>query len=50
MLLPMASQTGSPFATVSGAVPRITSLLVKPASWVCNLDCDRFEMPDSALR
>jgi uncharacterized protein len=40
MLLPMAPQSGSPLATVSGAVPRITSLLVKPASAVCNLDCE----------
>ena len=24
----------------SGAVPRITSLLIKPASAVCNLDCE----------
>jgi uncharacterized protein len=26
-------------ASVSGATPRITSLLIKPASAVCNLDC-----------
>ena len=26
-------------ATVTGAAPRITSLLIKPASAVCNLDC-----------
>lgn len=40
--------TGNPFpivgsgystATVSGMAPRITSLLIKPASAVCNLDC-----------
>jgi serine-type anaerobic sulfatase-maturating enzyme len=40
MLLPMVPQSGSRLATVSGAVPRITSLLVKPASAVCNLDCE----------
>src|SRR5947208_10354524 len=39
----------------SGAVPRITSLLIKPASAVCNLDCeycfylDREADPYSAL-
>jgi len=27
-------------AGVTGAVPRITSLLIKPASAVCNLDCE----------
>lgn len=27
------------YSTVSGAAPRITSLLIKPASAVCNLDC-----------
>ena len=27
------------YSTVSGAPPRITSLLIKPASAVCNLDC-----------
>jgi serine-type anaerobic sulfatase-maturating enzyme len=36
----MASQNGSPVATISGPVPRITSLLVKPASAVCNLDSE----------
>lgn len=30
---------GQDLASVSGAAPRITSLLVKPASAVCNLDC-----------
>ncbi len=30
---------GPSLATVSGPVPRITSLLIKPASAVCNLDC-----------
>ncbi len=28
------------FATVSGPAPRITSLLIKPASAICNLDCE----------
>ena len=27
------------YSTVAGAAPRITSLLIKPASAVCNLDC-----------
>ena len=26
-------------ASISGQAPRITSLLIKPASAVCNLDC-----------
>src|SRR5438874_8310717 len=30
---------GDAAALVSGAAPRITSLLIKPASAVCNLDC-----------
>jgi uncharacterized protein len=30
---------GFPSAAVSGPVPRITSILIKPASAVCNLDC-----------
>jgi len=30
---------GQGTSTVSGATPRITSLLIKPASAVCNLDC-----------
>lgn len=48
-MLPFEHMTaGNPFplvgdgystATVSGPVPRITSLLIKPASAVCNLDC-----------
>lgn len=31
--------TGSQYSTVSGIAPRIGSLLIKPASAVCNLDC-----------
>ena len=38
--LPMATDGGVSSAGVSGPVPRITSLLIKPASAVCNLDCD----------
>lgn len=30
---------GSSTASISGQAPRITSLLIKPASAVCNLDC-----------
>ena len=30
---------GDSAGLVSGAAPRITSLLIKPASAVCNLDC-----------
>lgn len=33
------TDTGSPSALVSGPAPKITSLLIKPASAVCNLDC-----------
>src|SRR3954468_18235565 len=40
MLLPMASGNGSPYASVDGPAPRITSLLIKPASAICNLDCE----------
>ncbi len=42
-------------ATVSGPVPRISSILIKPASAICNLDCeycfylDRQADPYSAL-
>ncbi len=39
-MLPMASEHGSAMALVSGPVPRITSLLIKPASALCNLDCE----------
>ena len=35
VMLPMASDTGAMTAGVSGPVPRITSLLIKPASAVC---------------
>lgn len=35
----LGSDTGSPTALVPGPAPRITSLLIKPASAVCNLDC-----------
>jgi uncharacterized protein len=39
--LPILGQShgGSPLAEHLGPVPRITSLLIKPASAVCNLDC-----------
>src|SRR5437763_8378336 len=46
---------GDSAGLVSGAAPRITSLLIKPASAVCNLDCsycfylDREADPYSAL-
>jgi uncharacterized protein len=33
------SESGAALAVVSGPAPRITSLLIKPASAVCNLDC-----------
>ena len=36
----MAAENGSATALVSGPVPRITSLLIKPASALCNLDCE----------
>ena len=39
-MFPIVSDTPSLFATVSGDVPRIGSLLVKPASAACNLDCE----------
>jgi uncharacterized protein len=35
---PIVSE-GSSIASISGQAPRITSLLIKPASAVCNLDC-----------
>jgi uncharacterized protein len=37
---PILEANGSPTASVSGAAPRISSLLIKPASAVCNLDCE----------
>jgi uncharacterized protein len=40
MRLPMASDNGSAIAIADGPAPRITSLLIKPASAVCNLDCE----------
>ncbi len=36
----LGSDTGSPSALLSGPAPKITSLLIKPASAVCNLDCE----------
>lgn len=39
-MFPIVSDTGSPTATVPGPAPRISSLLIKPASAVCNLDCE----------
>jgi uncharacterized protein len=38
--LPLLSDRVSPLAMVSGPVPRITSLLIKPVSAICNLDCE----------
>jgi uncharacterized protein len=37
---PILEGNGSATATISGAAPRISSLLIKPASAVCNLDCE----------
>ncbi len=39
-MFPILSDTAAPLSTVSGPVPRIGSLLIKPASAVCNLDCE----------
>ncbi len=39
-MFPILSDAPSSLATVSGPVPRIHSILVKPASAVCNLDCE----------
>jgi len=39
-MFPILSENGSPTATVPGPSPRISSLLIKPASAVCNLDCE----------
>lgn len=36
---PIVNGGGFSQATIPGAAPRITSLLIKPASAVCNLDC-----------
>src|SRR5579863_982625 len=33
------NEAGLPFTSGSGTVPRLTSLLIKPVSAVCNLDC-----------
>ena len=35
----LSENVSTPWRTVDGAVPRITSLLIKPVSAVCNLDC-----------
>jgi uncharacterized protein len=37
---PILEGNGSQSASISGQAPRITSLLIKPASAVCNLDCE----------
>jgi uncharacterized protein len=39
-MFPILSDRTASFTTVSGPVPRISSILVKPASAVCNLDCE----------
>ncbi len=39
-MFPILSDTVSSLATVTGPVPRINSILIKPASAVCNLDCE----------
>jgi len=39
-MFPILPENGSPTATVPGPAPRISSLLIKPASAVCNLDCE----------
>jgi uncharacterized protein len=39
-MFPILSGNGSLTATVPGPAPRISSLLIKPASAVCNLDCE----------
>jgi uncharacterized protein len=39
-MFPILSDAASSVATVSGPVPRIHSILIKPASAVCNLDCE----------
>ncbi len=39
-MFPIVTGHGSPIATVPGPGPRISSVLVKPASAVCNLDCE----------
>lgn len=37
---PIVEANGPASASISGAAPRIGSLLIKPASAVCNLDCE----------
>jgi uncharacterized protein len=39
MHFPILHEEAYSTASISGAAPRITSLLIKPASAVCNLDC-----------
>lgn len=39
-MFPIVADTPPLFSAVSGAVPRIGSVLVKPASAACNLDCE----------
>src|SRR5690349_6310653 len=39
-MFPILSDTGPAMATVNGPVPRISSILIKPASAICNLDCE----------
>ncbi len=39
-LLPIYREGTEQFDAPAGAAPRITSLLIKPASAVCNLDCE----------
>lgn len=39
-MLPVTLETRRPISPAEGPAPRIASLLVKPASAVCNLDCE----------
>jgi serine-type anaerobic sulfatase-maturating enzyme len=39
-VFPILADTGSSLASVNGPVPRISSILIKPASAICNLDCE----------
>src|SRR6185312_5598659 len=39
-MFPILSEPASALAAVSGPVPHIRSLLIKPASAICNLDCE----------
>ena len=48
-LLPIVGESHGGMVSTAGAIPRISSLLIKPASALCNLDCTYCFYLDRAL-